>query len=217
MFDEGESFETHAASVIAREHRRRRVAIVAVAIAAALGIAVTISAVLATRGRTVAEREKTVAVARLVHVRDSTLAQAKDIERRFADFADGRVAYLIGFPDSGSALDSVWPTASKTPVEGHYYKGMQDYDFRIWLTGPPAQLSRIRRVVYEFRHPSFERQEYESENVADGFAQSYRGWGVLNNVTVRVYLKDGTTYPISFNMALALERQQPAGRDSVTG
>lgn len=214
MFDEGESFETHAASVIAREHRRRRVAIVAVAIAAALGIAVTISAVLATRERTVAEREKTVAVARIAHVRDSTVVRAKDIERRIADLADGLVEYVIGLPDSGSALDSVRPSASKTPVEGNYYEGRQVYDFRISLTGPPAQLSRIRRVVYEFRHPSFEKQEYESEDVTDGFAQSYRGWGVLNTVVVRVYLEGGTDYPIYFNMALALDREQPAVRDS---
>jgi len=83
-------------------------------------------------------------------------------------------------------------------------EGQQIYDFSLWLGLPGADKGRIRKVSYEFNHPTFRQKTMVSSNAEDGFKVGYRGWGCLNSVIITLVLRDVPAERIDFDMCRAL-------------
>jgi hypothetical protein len=109
--------------------------------------------------------------------------------------APGAVAPIV-LPQSANIV----PRASYVEV-----KGQKDiYDFSLWIDSPNEQKVQISKVIYVFDHPTFKTKEFTSSNQADGFKVSYRGWGCLSNVTIKIESRDVSSQ-IRFNMCEALK------------
>ena len=93
---------------------------------------------------------------------------------------------------------AVHPRASSTPV------GNDLFLFKIWLDGADRFRPQIKKVSYFFNHPTFRQKVHESRDPATDFAVEYRGWGALDRVIITIYMEDGTTQEIAFNMLAAL-------------
>jgi len=83
--------------------------------------------------------------------------------------------------------------------------GHQIYDFALWISVPEELGPEIERVEYEFDHPSFRSKTQISREPANGFRVGYRGWGCLALITIHVFLRDGTSYTMYFDMCEALD------------
>lgn len=78
------------------------------------------------------------------------------------------------------------------------------YNFVIYLNSPPDVLAKIEKVTYDFNHPSFLHPHRVVTDSSTGFATQWQGWGCLSPVEVTVYLKDGTSQKIDFDMCKSL-------------
>ncbi len=84
---------------------------------------------------------------------------------------------------------------------------LPQYQFKIWVDGPRAELARIKSVQYEFTHPTFRDPIQRSEDPAARFEQGYRGWGCLSSVKVTMTPVD-TRVPartVDFDMCSAVK------------
>jgi transcription initiation factor IIF auxiliary subunit len=97
---------------------------------------------------------------------------------------------------------NILPYAKFTKVKGK--EGT--YDFSLWLDVPNEQKSRIKKVTYVFNHPTFNNKVFVSNNQANGFMVSYRGWGCLSNVTIKIEGQYGVSL-ISLDMCGALKER----------
>lgn len=77
--------------------------------------------------------------------------------------------------------------------------GNQIYDFSIWLQVPVMLRDKITNVEYFLDHPSMLRKIRQSAEVSNGYSVSYRGWGCLTDIDIKVHLNDGEIYKIAFN------------------
>lgn len=78
------------------------------------------------------------------------------------------------------------------------------YDFSIFVNASDDVLNNIAKVTYDFSHPTFREPHQESMDREGKFAVRYVGWGCLSKVGVTVYLKDGTSQSIPFDMCQSL-------------
>jgi len=78
-------------------------------------------------------------------------------------------------------------------------EGRQIYDFSIWLQIPVLLKDKITKVEYFFHHPSMLKKMRESTEVSNGYSVSYRGWGCLTAIDIKVHLNDGEIYGLVFN------------------
>jgi energy-coupling factor transporter ATP-binding protein EcfA2 len=81
------------------------------------------------------------------------------------------------------------------------------YNFRIWLEGSPEALARIKRVQYEFNHPTFREKVQTSEDRGSRFERGYAGWGCLSVVKVTVFGTDpqAAAESVNFDMCAAVQ------------
>lgn len=70
--------------------------------------------------------------------------------------------------------------------------GKEVYRFSVWLHMPPEALSHIKRVTYDFDHPTWRGTVEQSEDRANSFRISYEGWGCLTVVTATIFFEDGS-------------------------
>lgn len=106
---------------------------------------------------------------------------------------------------TGPLVDLVHPQVHATPAPGlTASNGLPLYDFILSVSVPEARKSEITEVQYNFNHPTFVNQNQTSKDASNGFAVSYRGWGCLSLVTIRVVLKKGDTVPLYFDECKAL-------------
>lgn len=82
--------------------------------------------------------------------------------------------------------------------------GKPVYKFRIYVDGSASVLDSIARVAYNFNHPSFNTPHVESTDRANSFKVQYTGWGCLTQVGVTVYLQNGKTQSVAFDMCRSL-------------
>lgn len=82
--------------------------------------------------------------------------------------------------------------------------GKPEYRFSVYLNSPPELLSRIRKVTYDFNHPTFTTPHVEEIDPGTMFATHYIGWGCLRNVVVTVFLEDNTVQTIDFDMCRSI-------------
>jgi cell division protein FtsB len=82
--------------------------------------------------------------------------------------------------------------------------GDSEYRFSILVHGSQQLLNDIQKVTYDFNHPSFTVPHQEETDPANNFQVQYVGWGCLSRVDVVVYLKDGTSQKIAFDMCKSL-------------
>src|SRR5258706_2336087 len=82
--------------------------------------------------------------------------------------------------------------------------GKPIYRFSIYVNASPEVLQNITKVTYDFNHPTFHQPHREATDRANNFQIQYIGWGCLSPVDVKVYLKDGTTQSIPFDMCKSL-------------
>jgi energy-coupling factor transporter ATP-binding protein EcfA2 len=83
------------------------------------------------------------------------------------------------------------------------------YDFKIWLEGAPDALGRVRRVQYEFDHPTFRDKVQQSTDRSNRFTRGYAGWGCLSAVKVTVFAVDSKvpSESVTFDMCAAVQYQ----------
>ncbi|MBV9063858.1 MAG: hypothetical protein JOY77_13165 [Alphaproteobacteria bacterium] len=96
-------------------------------------------------------------------------------------------------------LSEIKPKANAEPV-GKQPNGNPIYNFTCYLTAPPETLKEVQKVSYFFNHSSFAQKTLESEDAANGFAVSYKGWGALDLVVIDVRLKNGESRKLYFDM-----------------
>jgi hypothetical protein len=87
--------------------------------------------------------------------------------------------------------------------------GLEIYKFRFWLSDAADALRQIRSVDYFLDHPTFSQKHNISTDPSTNFEQSYRGWGCLDSVSVRITFDDPSVQPapIDFNQCKALQGQ----------
>jgi hypothetical protein len=96
---------------------------------------------------------------------------------------------------------TVTPKAKAVMIpEGFTADGKQMFDFTAWVTASDYTLNKIKEVIYYFDEESFYKKERKSSDQSNGFLVSYRGWGCLTIVTLKIVYKDGNTENIYFNM-----------------
>jgi len=79
-----------------------------------------------------------------------------------------------------------------------------EYNFTIYINSPPELLNNIKKVTYDFNHPTFKDPHREVSDPKTRFACFYVGWGCLDSVVVKVFLKDNTEHSIDFDMCKSL-------------
>ncbi len=84
--------------------------------------------------------------------------------------------------------------------------GRQVYDFSIWLQVPVLLKDKIKQVQYVFDHPTMLNKTRESTEASNGYSVSYRGWGCLKSMTIKVFLKDGESHEIQFDQCSGEQR-----------
>jgi hypothetical protein len=87
--------------------------------------------------------------------------------------------------------------------------GLELYKFGFWLGDAADTLRHIRSVDYFLDHPSFSQKHNISTDPNANFELSYRGWGCLDSVSVRLTFDDPSIQPapIDFNQCKALQGQ----------
>ncbi len=79
------------------------------------------------------------------------------------------------------------------------------FDFYLWLDFYPGEKPNIRKVSYEFNHPTFQEKTVSSTDPSQGYRVSYRGWGCLRSVIITVELTDGRSEKVDFAMCDAMK------------
>ncbi|MGE5206231.1 MAG: pYEATS domain-containing protein [Chlamydiota bacterium] len=82
--------------------------------------------------------------------------------------------------------------------------GRPVYKFRVYVDGSASVLESIARVAYDFNHPTFRQPHVESTDRSNSFMVQYTGWGCLTEVDVTVYLQNGKSQSIGFDMCKSL-------------
>ncbi|MFT4576201.1 MAG: hypothetical protein ACI9SI_001120 [Polaribacter sp.] len=88
-------------------------------------------------------------------------------------------------------------------IKDHVTKN-QVYDFNLWITSSQFTLNKIKKVEYTFKHKTMLLKKRDSKNKSNSFLVSYRGWGCLKFVIIKVTYIDNTTETINFDMCSAL-------------
>lgn len=78
------------------------------------------------------------------------------------------------------------------------------YNFAVYINAPEATLNQIKKVTYVFNHPTFQHPERIATDPANRFEIRYYGWGCLNKVEVKLWLKSGEQKEMNFNMCKSL-------------
>lgn len=86
--------------------------------------------------------------------------------------------------------------------------GRQIYDFSIWLQVPVMLRDKITRVEYSFDHPSMIKKTRESSEISNGYSVSYRGWGCLTAIDIKVHFQAGEIYWLVFNQCTGEQTQK---------
>ena len=95
----------------------------------------------------------------------------------------------------------VVPQAAARRIDG------DTFDFSLWLEIPQERNGEIARVDYVLNHPSFGKNNtLTSTEPEGGFRVSYRGWGALDRVIIRLHLRSGDPDELVFNHYEALEQ-----------
>lgn len=96
----------------------------------------------------------------------------------------------------------VIPRAKYEVVPGMSTRGGDGrvFDFYLWLDFYAGEKPNIRKVSYEFNHPTFPEKTFTSTDPSQGYRVSYRGWGCLRSVIITVELADGRSEKIDFAM-----------------
>jgi hypothetical protein len=93
---------------------------------------------------------------------------------------------------------SIYPKVSATEKTG-------GYSFDLFLVIPPKYREQIEKVEYTFNHPSFGSNNKKiSEEIKDGFRVNYSGWGAIDDVDIKVFLKDREPLALKLNMLKSL-------------
>ena len=101
--------------------------------------------------------------------------------------------------------DTIEPHASSTPLPGIKAKnGLPIYDFVLSISVPENRKQDIQSVDYYFDDPSFIEKVKTSTDGSTGYPVSYRGWGCLTAVKIRVHLKDQKDIVKYFDMCKGL-------------
>ncbi len=93
------------------------------------------------------------------------------------------------------------PKVVAVPIEGlKDRENRQIYDFTIWIDIPYYRREDIQSVEYTFEHTSYLKPKRIGREPSNGFGVSYRGWGCLTLVKLKVILKNGNQILKNFNM-----------------
>lgn len=79
-----------------------------------------------------------------------------------------------------------------------------EYKFTIFINSPPNVLDTIEKITYDFNHPTFNKPHREATDASTRFEIQYVGWGCLDLVDVKIFLKDGTMQTVEFDMCKSL-------------
>lgn len=89
------------------------------------------------------------------------------------------------------------------------------YLFSVFINAPESTLRKISKVKYVFDHPTFAQKVRTEDDPETRFMTKYYGWGCLTNVSATLYLSDGETQGIDFNMCQSLGPQWWGENDAV--
>jgi hypothetical protein len=78
------------------------------------------------------------------------------------------------------------------------------YNYTIWLDLTDKQKKQIHEVEYQFDHPSFKQKTQVSSDAKKGFLVSYKGWGAIDSVPIKVRYNDGHSAGTDLDMIKAL-------------
>lgn len=151
----------------------------------------------------------------LEHRRDQLTAEIEKLEARKEQAVAGaalavRTLQEVTKPISGTLAEVVHPQVRATPVPGaKAANGLPLYDFVLSVSVPEGRKSEIREVQYTFAHSSFLNKQQTSTDSSNGFAVSYRGWGCLSLVVIKLMLQNGSAVPLYFDECQALSSAIP--------
>jgi prokaryotic YEATS domain len=88
------------------------------------------------------------------------------------------------------------------------------YNFSFSLTDLDEVFRRIKSVDYFLDHPSFRQKDLISTDPLTNFQKSYKGWGCLDSVLVKITFDDPSLHaaPIDFNQCKSLQNQSCSER-----
>jgi hypothetical protein len=100
--------------------------------------------------------------------------------------------------------NEVYEVKATAQATGKVTNNLAEYRFAIYINSPTDVLNKIAKVIYTFDHPSFSHPVQEITDGTARFTTQYVGWGCLDNVGVKILLKDGTERSIDFDMCKSL-------------
>ncbi|MFD1874496.1 pYEATS domain-containing protein [Hymenobacter bucti] len=107
---------------------------------------------------------------------------------------------------------SIEPFSYAVPTGKVSYPGVSymsgetpEFAYYIGLNVADSLKSSILTVDYFFDHPTFKKKHQTSNNAADSFRVSYRGWGCLDNVLISISKSNGVKDTLNFKMCSNLK------------
>ena len=142
-------------------------------------------------------KQKEIRVKELTQKEQELASKIEDQERRIEELEWASSPKAIFAQTKAVKLDGIIDSA-----------GRQIYDFSVWLQIPVLVKDKITKVEYFFDHPSMLKKMRESMEGSNGYSVSYRGWGCLNPIDIRIHLNDSEIYELVFDQCTGAQMKK---------
>lgn len=142
-----------------------------------------------------------------IREKEARVNELTELEDQLAKKIEEQEALIKEYEWASSPLAIMAQTKAITLNGIRDPQGRQVYDFSIWLQVPVLLKDKIVKVSYYFDHPTMIKKNRESQEAANGYSVSYRGWGCLSSVIITVSLTDGTIHKLDFNQCTGDQRE----------